>query len=312
MPSSLYDLPQDVLFSTALYGGIPEALQSDYIVNVMEGIIPNYPWCRHYIIEKYRRLYEYEMDVLADVIINLPDSSRVNPSSQGLEIIHTMLNPDEVIDLIPSRHRNLASDTYYGIRINLPMTPERYDDLLFLIDPLKDHERIPNSITFSDEHIDRSRLRAKIRSCNDPDLEGLSQSQVLDMIRRVNPYFNVGEIFSEARKLMHISRELKVLRLDPVIEFIHGLIANGVITRALMNKNDIVFSLRGNSHLSELVTMMNDIHPEVSTLDIDVVDDTSSLYVYTRSSHPESIEYINRLKRALWLTSIDSEPFNTV
>uniref|UniRef100_A0A6C0BKE6 Uncharacterized protein n=1 Tax=viral metagenome TaxID=1070528 RepID=A0A6C0BKE6_9ZZZZ len=254
----LYELPQDVLFSTALYGTIPEALQSDYIVNVMEGIIPEYPWCRHYIIEKYKDMYKYEI-------------------SQAM------------------RGRALDLDE------------EQENDIEFLMDPFKSRD-VPRTIRFTPSRMIDSPIKELVRECNAPELQGLTQSQILDIVREINPQFNVGEVFSHAREIADIRRSLSNIQ-DPLLKRIHDLVIEGYITRAYILRDGVSLRLdpRVIDSISSLVT-----YPLVSAMEANPRGNELSIHIdpnYQIQSMNES-DPVQQLKRLLQDTSMSLDGFN--
>jgi hypothetical protein len=223
----------------------------------MEGITPEYPWCRHYIIEKFRDMYRYEI-----------------------------------------------SQAQVGNDLGLP--EEQASDIQFLMNPMKSSQ-IPRHIRFTPPSMIDSDLKEIVRDCDLPELQGMSQSKILDAIRVMNPQFNVGEVFSHARMVADIRRSLGNIQ-DPLLRRIHDLITEGYITRADILNDGV--TLRLDPRVIDSITSLVR-YPLVTRVGDNIrrSEDTLQIYVDPNTGN-SSLNTLNGLKRMLQDTSISLEPFN--
>ena len=186
-------LPQELQLEIALHGLAPPTLSSAYIVEAMNQINPEYPWCQ--VLEIAMARYQ---DPIVKRVLNLkstyPEIALIPTGSERITLRIT--SNDEVL----AHYRT---------------TPGEYAKIQYLLDPYHmDSGVYPNIIP-------RHPVIDSIRQCNSSSLQArypasmdgtmLVNEEILDYARTLDPWIDFGKIFS--RELLKL--ELNQLSNNP-------------------------------------------------------------------------------------------------
>ena len=175
-------LPQELQLEIALHGLAPPTLSSEYIVEAMNQINPEYPWCQ--VLEIAIARYQ---DPIIRHILNLrstyPEIALIPTGSERITLRIT--SNDEVL----AHYRT---------------TPGEYAKIQYLLDPYHiDSGVYPNTIP-------RHPVIDSIRQCNSSSLQAnnpmLANAEILDYARTLDPWIDFGKIFSRELLKLELNR----------------------------------------------------------------------------------------------------------